>query len=163
MKGMRIGAFLLPVAVAIVTLPAEAQQQPTLYSYQCDDGRTFEAEYSSNAATLELDNRSVTLAQIPAASGTRYSDGQITLYSQGNEAFIEVNGDRLYNNCITQDFAAEEATTGETITEETTTRETSEESVTQESVTTEQTTTQQTSPQPAPQTSPDPAPVRALW
>lgn len=89
------------MAIAISILPVEAQQQPVMY--ECEGGRLLEVSYAAGEARLTLPLEVLTLPEVVAASGARYSDGRTTLYTQGNEAFIEVDGQRTYANCITQD------------------------------------------------------------
>ncbi len=97
--------MIKPLSIALLvlialTLPATAQQR--LYRYQCEDGKTFEAEYLIEQAQLTLAGRKLTLPQVRSASGTRYSDGQTTLFTKGTEAFIEENGTRTYSACVGQ-------------------------------------------------------------
>jgi membrane-bound inhibitor of C-type lysozyme len=167
MKTVKFQGLLLSTALTIVSVPAFAQDivptTPTLitpdtrsYGYQCSDDRSFQAEYGLEMATLELEGERVMLPQIPAASGARYSDGEITLFTRGNEAFIEVGGEIVYQDCVAQtDEAETEGTTTETTESNT------------------ETVTPQT--QPAPQSSPastptttsptstSPTSVPALW
>ncbi|WAL62562.1 MliC family protein [Thermocoleostomius sinensis] len=190
MKTVNIGVLLLPVALATIPLSAEAQVSRTTYVYQCDEGGTFKAEFVPEGAVVYLGNETLTLEQIPAASGARYSDGSTTLYTKENEAFVEVDGETVLNNCTVQLDSIEGSTEAETtidgsVTEESVEGETTtlEESATVESTrlegttTTEQTTIQrtettqqtttpapaQTTPAPAPSPAASPAPVRALW
>lgn len=103
MKTIKLAAFLLPMVVAIATLPANAKQQQVV-RYQCNDGRTFEAQYSPKTAQVKLgENQTVTLQEISAASGTRYSDDRTTLFTKGNEAFIEVENQVVFERCVAQD------------------------------------------------------------
>jgi membrane-bound inhibitor of C-type lysozyme len=114
MKTIRFSTLLLPVtalpiALAIATVPVQAQGQDqeltTTYRYQCSEGRSFEAAYSLDSATVQLEGETLTLDQIPAASGTRYSDGSTTLYTKGEEAFIEVDGATTYDECMGEAIA----------------------------------------------------------
>ncbi|MFB2938087.1 MliC family protein [Aerosakkonemataceae cyanobacterium BLCC-F154] len=103
MKTIKLAAFLLPAVVAIASLPASAEQQQ-VYRYQCNNGKTFEAEYSSETAQLKLgENETLTLKQTPAASGVRYTDDRTTLFTKGNQAFIEVENQRVFDGCVAQD------------------------------------------------------------
>ncbi|GAB4364749.1 MAG: hypothetical protein Kow00121_00690 [Elainellaceae cyanobacterium] len=98
---------LIPTAMVTVALPVKAQEAPIVYRYQCSAGQTFEAEYSPEVATIQLEDETLTLTQIPAASGVRYSDGTTTLYTKGNEAFIQVDDEITYNDCLGQAIASE--------------------------------------------------------
>lgn len=146
MKKMNLGLLLLPVALAAFPLSANAQESTqestpsmpetsTAYTYECDGGQTFQAEYGTAAATVQLDNQTLTLAQIPSGSGTRYSDGTTTLLTKGEKATVEVNGATTYSNCVAQ------STTDNTTTGSTTT---TPDGTTAEGTTTEGTTTGET-------------------
>lgn len=101
MKFVDVGAMVLPLFLAFATLPASAQQRQ--YRYQCEQGKSFLAEYSTDSARLTLDSgETVTLASVVAASGARYSNEEMTLHTKGNEAFIEQGDQQLYRNCVGQ-------------------------------------------------------------
>lgn len=101
MKIFKLGALILPVVVAIATFPVNAQER--IANYRCNGGRTFEATFLRNSARVRLErNRTITLPQVRSASGARYSDGRTTLSTKGNEAFIEVNNRRVFEQCVTQ-------------------------------------------------------------
>jgi membrane-bound inhibitor of C-type lysozyme len=109
MKQFQVGTILLPLLLTLPVLPAAAQQR--VYNYQCDSGRSFQVEYSSDFARLNTGSgRPIPLAQVEAASGTRYSNGEITLYSKGNEAFVEQNNRRIYSNCVAGNVTTNQVT-----------------------------------------------------
>ncbi|MGA9379716.1 MAG: MliC family protein [Phormidium sp.] len=107
MKTIKLAAFLLPMVVAIASLPATAEQQQ-VSRYQCSNGKTFEAQYSPETAQLKLgENQTLTLKQIPSASGVRYSNDNTTLFTKGNEAFIEVENQVVFAGCVAQNTTNE--------------------------------------------------------
>ncbi|MFB2839529.1 MliC family protein [Floridanema evergladense] len=107
MKTIKFAAFLLPAVVAIASLPATAEQQQ-VYRYQCHNGKTFEAEYSPETAQLKLgENETLTLKQVPSGSGVRYTDDRTTLFTKGNEAFIQVENQVVFDSCVAQDTTNE--------------------------------------------------------
>jgi membrane-bound inhibitor of C-type lysozyme len=68
--------------------------------YQCKEGKLLEVEYSQGAAQVKFTGQgSVLLKQIPSASGARYSNNRITLFTKGTGAFVEVNGRRVLEQC----------------------------------------------------------------
>ena len=92
---------LILLSLLVLTLPATAQQR--LYRYQCGGGKTFEASYSTDQALLALAGReAITLPQVRSASGARYSNGPITLFTKGMDAFIEEGNIRTYDACVGQ-------------------------------------------------------------
>lgn len=97
MKTLSLTLFML----LALTLQAAAQQR--LYRYQCESGRTFEVLYATDQATLTLTGREpMTLLQVRAASGAGYSNGRTTLFTKGNDAFIEEDNTRIYDACVGQ-------------------------------------------------------------
>ncbi|MFB2894231.1 MliC family protein [Aerosakkonemataceae cyanobacterium BLCC-F50] len=103
MKTIKLAAFLLPAVVAIASLPATAEQQQVV-RYQCNNGRSFQAQYLPETAQVKLgENESLTLKQIPAASGVRYTDDRTTLFTKGDRAFIQVENQVVFDSCVAQD------------------------------------------------------------
>lgn len=102
MKLVKFSFFTLPAILTIITLPAQAQQQ--IYTYQCNGGKGFQAEFLHESAKLTLPNQNnpLTLPQVVSASGVSYSDGRTMLFTKGEEAFIEVEGETAYQNCLAQ-------------------------------------------------------------
>lgn len=99
MKIFQVGLFTIPLAIAIVALPGQAQART--FTYECDDGKSFQVEFTNESARLILSQEEVlNLSQVISASGARYSNDETTLFTKGNEAFIEVNDERTYNNCV---------------------------------------------------------------
>jgi len=98
-------------ALMITAIPTLAQSQ--VYTYECDSGKTFRVQYGTNAATLQLNNQSISLPAVSAASGqSRYSNGSYTLFTTASntEAFLELNGDRTHEGCIAQPQARSTST-----------------------------------------------------
>ena len=97
---MKTSGLALLTLLAL-TLPAVAATPQRLYRYQCEGGRTFEATYTVDQVKLTLAGReAITLPQVRSASGVRYSDGKLTLFTKGNDAFIEEDGTPTYSACI---------------------------------------------------------------
>jgi membrane-bound inhibitor of C-type lysozyme len=69
-----------------------------LYVYECGDHYSFTARIERQKASLLLPSRAVTLPQASAASGAKYSDGQVTFWSKGEEALLEVDN-KTYGDC----------------------------------------------------------------
>jgi membrane-bound inhibitor of C-type lysozyme len=73
-----------------------------VFVYQCVDNTSFEARYQPQGVELMLEGRRLTLPQVRSASGARYSDGETTLFTKGDAAFLERNGTSIYDNCVAQ-------------------------------------------------------------
>ena len=86
--------------------PSPTASPPPLVSgaslFNCQSGLQFQVVFLSNQAELYLEGQPVYLSSVPATSGKSYSDGRIILYTQGNQAAIDIDGFRTYDNCIQQ-------------------------------------------------------------
>jgi membrane-bound inhibitor of C-type lysozyme len=70
-------------------------------TYKCDQGKGFSVVYrNDNTAEATFGSKVIMLDQVKAASGARYSDGSVTLYTKGDTAFVEVGDNRLFANCV---------------------------------------------------------------
>jgi membrane-bound inhibitor of C-type lysozyme len=101
-----------PTTKPAAPAPSSTEATPTPQSdykvinkvqYKCDEGKGFLAEYRSNSTVQAIfGSKVLTLPQVESASGIRYSDGSVTLYSKGEGAFVDVGDKRLFNNCVVQ-------------------------------------------------------------
>jgi membrane-bound inhibitor of C-type lysozyme len=101
---MPIRPVALLAALAALALASCASQPParttTYVFYDCADAKSFIATfYADSRADLVIDGKRITLLQQPSGSGIRYSDGHTTLYGKGDDAFVEIDGTRTYDNC----------------------------------------------------------------
>jgi len=71
-------------------------------TFVCADGTSVPATFDNEAenVTITLPDGTLTLPQVVAASGARYSDGTTTFWNKGNEATLEVNGTVVYESCV---------------------------------------------------------------
>ena len=76
----------------------EYNPQARLYVYECGDDFTFYARIEVEKAALLLPSLAVTLRQVSAASGAKYSDGHVTFWSKGKDAVLEVEN-KNYRAC----------------------------------------------------------------
>ena len=72
--------------------------------YQCEDGGTFLVEFAprGESVLVILPGKRLHLPAVPAASGARYSDGQNTFWTKGDEAILELDGKIRYRGCRRQ-------------------------------------------------------------
>ena len=97
------GGVVLSAAITLASLPVQAQTTNRTVTYTCAGNRSFQVEYAPEVARFTADpGQTFALPQVPAASGARYSNGRITLVTQGNGAFVEVRGQRLFDQCVAQ-------------------------------------------------------------
>ena len=71
---------------------------PQTYVYECSDNYSFVARLGGEEAWLFLPRKSLRLPHVPSASGAKYSDGQITFGSKGDEAFLK-DDQETHRNC----------------------------------------------------------------
>jgi len=77
--------------------PTAAESQPKShrmpvthkFSYSCDAGATVVVYLRETNARVVLGDKSYSMKQVPAASGTRYSDGTVVWWSKGYDGFLE--------------------------------------------------------------------------
>lgn len=86
------------------TINTETSDELTVINnvqYECDGGKGFYAEYlSNNTVAATFGSKELVLPQVVAASGIRYSNGSVTLWSKGDTAFVEVGNKVLFKNCV---------------------------------------------------------------
>jgi membrane-bound inhibitor of C-type lysozyme len=69
--------------------------------FLCEDGKSFTVDFveNGNSILLQMDGNSIKLPQVPSGSGARYSDGKTTVWTKGEEGFVEVDDKILLRNC----------------------------------------------------------------
>lgn len=70
-------------------------------TYACDEGKSFVVELyeSVDIAFLTIAGKRFYLHRVPSESGTRYSDGDTTLWIKGQSALVEIGGQTEFKNC----------------------------------------------------------------
>jgi len=81
-------------------------------SYRCAGPVDITIAYAGHATGLEglaelnWEGHSFMLQQVVSGSGTRYSDGTVTLSTKGDEAYVEKDGEMVLSDCnLTSDKA----------------------------------------------------------
>jgi membrane-bound inhibitor of C-type lysozyme len=89
-------AVLTGLSGCITTSDAENR-----WGYICTDGYEFTATYARNDKSVVLKdaNQEFKLKSLEAASGGRYSDGSMDLWTKGALAFIKIDGEMLHPDC----------------------------------------------------------------
>ena len=69
--------------------------------YRCADKQEFGVTFQQpgKRALLEAGGWSHLLPSVASASGARYSDGKVTLWTKGSAATVEENGRTTYREC----------------------------------------------------------------
>jgi membrane-bound inhibitor of C-type lysozyme len=70
-------------------------------TYTCDGGKSFVVELYEQAdiAFLTISLKRFYLHRMPSKSGTKYSDGNVTLWIIEQSAFVEIEGQTEFKNC----------------------------------------------------------------
>jgi membrane-bound inhibitor of C-type lysozyme len=61
------------------------------YYYECQDGYDVSARLEGKRMTLVLPRKEVVLQPVVSASGAKYSDGEITLFTKGDDALLQLD------------------------------------------------------------------------
>lgn len=97
-----IGVAANVLAIAAVTPAQQTTPKVTASAtYACDDGKGFTAQYRDNdTVRATFGTKVLELPQVESASGARYSNGSVTIFTKGDTAFVEVGDQRLFSNCV---------------------------------------------------------------
>jgi membrane-bound inhibitor of C-type lysozyme len=97
-----LGLLLVLGACGSDPPPIEVRKMQSSVGYTCEAGRRLEALYRAGepAVTLTLEGQTVTLPQVPSASGIAFSDGVLTFRAKGQEAFTEGHAGGDYVACV---------------------------------------------------------------
>jgi len=112
---MRILLSTLPAAAALLLVACATTPTTTLpipdaevIRYRCagdlDVVITYAGRATGQQGTAELvwDSHSFPLRQDVSAGGGRYTDGTLTLFTKGDEAFVEKAGEIVLKDCNAQ-------------------------------------------------------------
>ncbi len=71
-------------------------------TYICEGGKSFEArdQMGGQRVIIDMGEGDLTLPRVPAASGSKYSDGRRTFWFQGDAVMPEVDGKNPYGRCV---------------------------------------------------------------
>jgi len=97
-----LGLVASAVAIACPGIAQDnAPKVTATATYRCDAGKSFTAQYRDNQTALAtFGSKTVELTQQESASGARYGDGSITLFTKGDTAFVDVGDKRVFANCV---------------------------------------------------------------
>jgi membrane-bound inhibitor of C-type lysozyme len=73
--------------------PVVENAQPASWIFDCEDGYVFTVHFRGNDAVVVLPDQTVTLPRAISGSGARYSNGEITFWTKGDSARLEIGGD----------------------------------------------------------------------
>ncbi|PZV27480.1 MAG: hypothetical protein DCF12_04165 [Snowella sp.] len=100
MKQFSLLIYGLSFIFSLNLLPSLAQNNKTPVLYRCKGGKTFQAEFMGNTVNLQLKRGQILkLTSVATGSSVKYTDGKVTLYTKGEDAFIEANKKTTHNGC----------------------------------------------------------------
>jgi membrane-bound inhibitor of C-type lysozyme len=70
-------------------------------TYTCDGGKSFVVELYEQVdiVFLTISKKRFYLHRMPSGSGTKYSDGNVTLWIIEQSAFVDIDGQTEFKNC----------------------------------------------------------------
>jgi membrane-bound inhibitor of C-type lysozyme len=95
--------YALSFIFSLNSLPSLAQSNKIPILYRCKEGKTFQAEIIGNTVNLQLKRDQILkLTSVATGSGVKYTDGKVTLYTKGEDAFIESNKKTTHRGCTSR-------------------------------------------------------------
>jgi membrane-bound inhibitor of C-type lysozyme len=94
-----VALFILILTVVLGCSSGKAFKSGVTYA--CDGGRSFTVEIYEKVdmAFLKIEEKRFFLPRVPSASGTKYSEGKVTFWIEGQTAFVEIEGQTEFKNC----------------------------------------------------------------
>ena len=93
-----LGGVLLAGCAGGETAGPPEEKAPATYVFECADGYQFPAQIKGDQAWLFLPGKTVSLPQVPAGSGAKYSAGEVVFWTKGAEGLLETD-DGVRRNC----------------------------------------------------------------
>jgi membrane-bound inhibitor of C-type lysozyme/uncharacterized membrane protein len=84
--------------ITAASMRQQDQADARTYVYECSDGYGFVARIQKEKAWLFLPKKTASLPHVPSGSGAKFSEGQMTYWSKGDEALLEI-GDEKHTDC----------------------------------------------------------------
>lgn len=98
---LRVTAVLGATAIFMLSGCSLVQPKNETLHYQCGTTKLkVMQDNKQDKVSLVLDGKQLSLPQVRAASGTKYSDGHYTFWSKGNTAFVERDEKVIINDCV---------------------------------------------------------------
>ena len=84
--------------ITVAPLKQQDHSVAKTYVYECSDGFGFVTRVQKDKVWLFLPEQTISLPHVPSGSSAKYSEGQITYWSKGDEALLEI-GDEQHTTC----------------------------------------------------------------
>jgi len=101
-SNLRLASFLLSILILTIAVGCSSSRAfKSGVTYVCDEEKSFVVELyeSVDIAFLTIAGKRYYLHRVPSESGTRYSDGNTTLWIKGQNALVEIGGQPKFKNC----------------------------------------------------------------
>jgi membrane-bound inhibitor of C-type lysozyme len=85
-------ASVLVLSLVCSVLYAAETHLPVTAAYTCNDGTAFTAQYVKDSAWLFLPSKTQKVPHVRSASGAKYENESVTLWTRGNEAMLIRSG-----------------------------------------------------------------------
>jgi membrane-bound inhibitor of C-type lysozyme len=100
---LMIIAGMLAACAMSPELPDNSQPRVEKVRYRCADGVAMSVTYTAGpqegAAEMVWDGNVFKLKQQISGSGARYGDGTLTLFTKGDEAFVQKGTETVLRDC----------------------------------------------------------------
>ncbi len=93
-----LSGWLLTACIGTETEQSPVAVPPQTFVFECDQGYRFPVRIEGEKAWLFLPGETISLPQVPAGSGVKYSDGKVTFWSKGDAALLEA-ADGIRRDC----------------------------------------------------------------
>jgi membrane-bound inhibitor of C-type lysozyme len=100
---LRLASLLLFILILTITVGCSSNKAfKAGVTYRCDEGKGFVVELYENVdiAFLTTPGKRFYLHRMPSELGTKYGDGNTTLWIKGQNASIEIDGQIEFKNCL---------------------------------------------------------------
>jgi|GEM_PF-927027 len=102
-SNLRLASLLLIILILTIAVGCSSNKAfKSGVTYRCDEGKGFVVEVYENVdiAFLTTPGKRFYLHRMPSESGTKYSDGNTTLWIRGQIASVEIEGQTEFKNCL---------------------------------------------------------------
>lgn len=97
-QGLKALVCILPLAALFMMAGCSGA------TYFCENGKIIKArdQLSHEKVVIDLGEGDIILPRVPAAEGSKFSDGRRTFWFKGDELTAEVGGKTPYGRCVLQ-------------------------------------------------------------
>ena len=97
--GCQLGLLLVLLAVGSCGAEEQPERAGLTHVYRCSDQQRFVVRFEPHRAWIFVGEKTLSVPQIPAASGMLYTAGDVTFRARGREATLQL-GDVRHDACV---------------------------------------------------------------